>query len=353
MSGYLYVDKYIPSSFESVHFNFEVANKLKACASVVDLPHMIINGCEGSGRKTFALLYIKEKYRIEKIQIKHYIVEIKTGSKLIPLQILYSDYHYQIEPSVHGVYDRVIVQGFIKDILQTKPICNIPYNIIIINNADRLTVEAQQSLRRTLEKNMNNCRFIFIVNRESTLIDSLVSRCVQFRLSAPTETEIISVLKLICQQENIICQETQLKQIAQQSDRNLIKALHVLQQISLFHPRLLKVSSGINFGDINVNDKYIEEFSQRLIYTQKPQELVLLRERAYDLLVQCIDPIRVLKCIFFKVFIHLGNDDTKKHQLVNLLVKYENTLKQGSKPIYHIDAFAVSVVNLLNGFSVE
>jgi len=347
MTDYLYIDKYIPSTFDNISFNHNAAKKLSACAAG-NLPHMIIKGSEGSGRKTFALLYIKEKYHLDKINIKHHVVEIKNGSKVIDLQILYSDYHYHIEPSLNGVYDRVIVQGFIKDILQNKPICKIPYNIIIVNNADRLTLEAQQSLRRTLEKNISNCRFIFIVNQESTLIESLVSRCVQIRLSAATEQEIHGILKNICQQENLTHQESQLQQLATQSKRNLIKAMHALQYINLVKPSLLVKNTPINLDEIDINDQHINDLTLHIINSKKLQDLTIARDIAYDLLVQCIDPIKILKSIFFKVFDYL-EDDFKKHKLVELLVKYENTLKQGSKPIYHIDAFSVGVVNLLNG----
>jgi replication factor C subunit 3/5 len=311
---------------------------------------MIIKGGEGSGRKTFANLYIKEKYHQTDIRTKYETIAIKNGSKTIDLQMLYDDYHYQIDPSVHGVYDRIIMQGFVKDILQNKPISKTPYHIVIVNNADHLTFEAQQSLRRTLEKNINNCRFIFIVNQESNMIDPIVSRCIQIRLASPEQRDIVNVLKKICIQEQILHHIHQLEQLAAYSRRNLLKAMNLLQYVHLTTPHILTKSSMINMDEINSTDKYIANVAEQLILTKNPAELLGLRDAVYDLLVQCIEPIKILKGIFYVVFEHLGKisqNDDKKYQLVELLAKCENTLKQGSKPIYHIESFCIGVVIIL------
>lgn len=146
--------------------------------------------------------------------------------------MLYSDYHYQIDPSSYGVYDRLIIQGFIKDIIQVRPISRILYHLIIVNNADKLTIEAQQSLRRTLEKNINTCRFIFLVDQESNLIEALTSRCIQIRLSAPTISEIMNVFNKISSFESNmgdILNQEYLRQIAINANRNMAHALNHLQ----------------------------------------------------------------------------------------------------------------------------
>jgi|UniRef100_A0A6C0BL17 replication factor C subunit 3/5 len=344
----LFVDQYIPETFEQISFNQTAAQQLIACSKAIEIPHMILKGVEGSGRKTFATLFIKSKYHLEQLHTKYQTVAIKNGCKTIELQMLYSDYHYQIDPSLHGVYDRIIIQGFVKDILQNCPINRTtPYHTVIINNADRLTVEAQQSLRRTLEKNISNCRFIFIVNQESTMIDSIVSRCIQIRLAAPMEDQITRILEHICQTEKIAYQVSQLQQIASIAKRNLLKAMNLLQYLRLVHVEFLNRNHPISWMGININDQYIIMLAQQLMTLQTPQEILRLRETMYDLLVQCIDPVVVLKGIFEVIFAQVKHD-SQKHQLVDLLIKCENTLKQGSKPIYHLECFCLGVVEILH-----
>jgi replication factor C subunit 3/5 len=349
----LYTDKYVPESLETVQFNHKSAEKLIACSKVVNIPHLIIKGAKGSGRKTFANLYIKEKYHLSQLSIKYQTLEIKNANKTaIALQMLYSDYHYQIDPSAHGVYDRIIVQGFVKDILQTKPVCNIPYQIIVINNADHLTFEAQQSLRRTLEKSIDYCRFIFIINQDSSLIDSLESRCIQIRLSAPTENEITQVLEHICQSEQVQYNLSQLQQISRHSNRSLSQAMILLQDLQLHQPQSLHTSHVINFEQVCNDDGCTQEIVTELLNAKTPASLMNLRLSLYKLLVQCVDPIEILKSLFLMTLDYFERNFSKsermKHQLIQNLVKYENTLRLGSKPIYHLEGYCISVVNLLN-----
>lgn len=352
----LFIDKYRPQTFNDVNFNIEVAKKLKACAQTNDIPHLIIKGPKGCGKNTFANLYIKAKYNKESIRIRQQKLEIKHASKTIELQLLHSNYHYQIDPSVHGVYDRLIIQGFIKDILQAKPICDIPYHIIVIENADHLTLEAQQSLRRTLEKHIDNCRFIFIINQESTLIEPLMSRCIQLRLSAPNYDQIELILQNICKKENITYQPSQLKQIASYSQRNLNNAINLLQYINIYSPDLLGKNETIDFRTIVEIDNYLYDIVDTLFNKKSPKTILLLRTKLFDLLVHCVEPIDILKKLFHIIFNQFESksfSDKSKHQLVQILSKYENTLKQGSKPIYHLEGFIVSVLSLLQGLPIN
>ncbi len=346
----LFIDKYRPKLFANIEFNEKTAENLIACSRVNEIPHMIIKGPNGCGKNTFANLYIKSKYNKDYIQIKRHTLEIKHSNKTIELQFLYSSYHYQIDPSAHGVYDRLIIQGFVKDILQIKPICNIPYQMIIIENADKLTMEAQQSLRRTLEKHINNCRFIFILGQESTLIEPLMSRCVQFRLSAPEEFKITNILQNICEKENIDFNINQLNQIAKYSQRNLNLAINSLQYICINSPQLLSNNEVIDFKKIIDIDRHLCDILEILIGKKTPKIILVLRTKIFDLLVHCVEPIDILKKLFHLIFDYLEEknvDEQSKYQLVQILSKYETTLKQGSKPIYHLEGFIISVINLL------
>lgn len=341
----LFSDKYQVTSFDNIIYNEYPAQQLMACSRLDNIPHIIISGREGSGRKTFANLYIQSKYHLTNLPIRHQFVDIKNGTKSIELQLLYSDYHYQIDPSIHGVYDRLIVQGFVKDILQTKPISHIPYHIIIINNADRLTVEAQQSLRRTLEKNIGNCRFIFIITQETTLIDALVSRCIQIRIGSPTIENITTKLSTICQQENVPFKVSQIRQIAEYAERDMTRALNILQYMILKYGKQLISDTSINFIDIDVNSYYLDQLCQQLMRSKCPDDVLEMRKMLYELMVQCMDPIKIMKYVFYYFKKHMKPG--KEHQLVQIIVKYENTMKLGSKPIYHLEAMLVSIMNLL------
>jgi len=69
----------------------------------------------------------------------------------------------------------------LKSLLMLKSLANVPYKIICLDEADSLTKEAQQALRRTMEKFSATCRFILACNEISKLIDPIQSRCVIFK----------------------------------------------------------------------------------------------------------------------------------------------------------------------------
>ena len=345
----LFVDKYVPSCFDEVIFNQDIAQVLTACAKSVEIPHIVLRGCDGSGRKTFANLYIKSKYLLSKLVVKNSMVEIKNGTKTIELQLLYSDYHYHIDPSTHGVYDRVIIQHFTKDILQTRPISNIPYHTVIINNAERLTNEAQQSFRRTLEKNIVNSRFIFIVNRDYSLIGPLMSRCIQIRLKSPSNTDVTNMLQKICIDEKMTYQMSCLQKIAAYSKRNLAHAMNLLQYMSLNYPEMLSGADKTNFDIVNIKDHYYTSLFNYMMTIKELHNIGEIRNILFELLVHCIDPLQILKNIFHVMFNYLGyKNDIRIHQLIEILSKYENSLKSGSKPIYHLEGACISIIMLIN-----
>lgn len=109
-----------------------------------------------------------------------------------------------------GSFDRVVIQELLKEIAQTQQVdlnakqrfkgCalvafwnSIPYQIfpvVIINEADSLSRDAQAALRRTMEKYMSNMRIILCANSTSKLIAPIKSRCLLMRVAAPSPEEV-------------------------------------------------------------------------------------------------------------------------------------------------------------------
>lgn len=192
----LFTDKYYPRSLNDLDYNFELNRELLNIAKVKDLPHLMFCGIPGSGKKTRAMLFLRERFGESVTKVKKKDVTFKYPNKTIEFQLLYSNYHFQIDPSLHGVYDRSIIQDLIKKIMQLQlgsaDLSHGSHKVIVVENADRLTHEAQQSLRRTLELYVKTCRFIFLVNNEGNMIDPLQSRCLKLRVAAPSVSLAIS-----------------------------------------------------------------------------------------------------------------------------------------------------------------
>lgn len=102
-----------------------------------------------------------------------------------------------------GIYDRVVVQDLIKSTAQSVQLnsdLQKPFKgktliskydiVIIINEADKLSREAQHALRRTMEKYSHICRLILISESLSSIIQPVQSRCLCLRVSLPTEKSV-------------------------------------------------------------------------------------------------------------------------------------------------------------------
>jgi replication factor C subunit 3/5 len=100
-------------------------------------------------------------------------------------------------PSDNDHNDRHIIQNVVKEIASNTNIeskSGRGFKILIINEADKLTKDAQGGLRRTMEKYIKNCRMILICNNVHKLISPIRSRCLNLRIPAPEQGEIIQVL---------------------------------------------------------------------------------------------------------------------------------------------------------------
>ena len=95
----------------------------------------------------------------------------------------------------------------VKDFARTRAIGNVPYKIIYLDEADALTREAQQALRRTMENYTATCRFILSCNYSSKIIDPIQSRCAVFKFKPLEREEGCQIIDKIVLSEGIVVDE--------------------------------------------------------------------------------------------------------------------------------------------------
>ena len=113
------------------------------------------------------------------------------------------------------------------------------FQIIILDEADLLTTDAQSALRRIIEDNSNQTRFCIICNYVSKIIDPIVSRCAKFRFNSLSEESQIKHLKNIAYQENMKIEDEIITKIQKVSQGDLRKSINLLQTLSKISPNLL------------------------------------------------------------------------------------------------------------------
>jgi replication factor C subunit 3/5 len=103
------------------------------------------------------------------------------------------------------------------------------FKIIVLQEVDNLTKEAQAGLRRTMEKYMKSCRLIMSCNSLTKIIPPIRSRCLSIRVPCPSESEIQNILINIKLSESISVSDKQIEQIVSGCERNIRRAINSLQ----------------------------------------------------------------------------------------------------------------------------
>ena len=170
---------------------------------------------------------------VEKIKIDARVFQTTTNRKL-EFNIVASVYHLEITPSDVGNYDRVVVQDLLKEVAQTQQVdlnAKQRFKVVVINEADHLTRDAQAALRRTMEKYSPNLRLILLANSTANIIAPIRSRTLLIRVAAPSESDICKALTHVSKKEGWANIDGLNQRIATESGRNLRRALLMFEAI--------------------------------------------------------------------------------------------------------------------------
>jgi replication factor C subunit 3/5 len=310
-----------------------------------DFPHLLVYGPSGAGKKTRIIATLKELFGpgVEKIKIDARVFQTSSSRKL-EFNIVSSVYHLEITPSDVGNYDRVVIQDLLKEVAQTQQVdltAKQRFKVVVINEADHLTRDAQAALRRTMEKYSPNLRLILLANSTSNIIAPIRSRTLLVRVAAPSEEEICAVLKKVGAAERFKHVEALNQRIAKDSDRNLRKALLMFEAVYAQKYGLLTEILGAFANTMyseNVNEKtpipppdwetLIAQIADDIIQEHTPQRILQVRAKLYDLLTHCIPATVVLKTLTFKLVRQV--DDELKSEIVKWSAFYEHRIRMGS-----------------------
>ncbi|EON68028.1 replication factor C subunit 5 [Coniosporium apollinis CBS 100218] len=340
----LLVDKHRPRSLDKLSYHHDLSERLRALAQSGDFPHLLVYGPSGAGKKTRIVATLKELYGpgVEKIKIDSRVFQTTSNRKL-EFNIVASVYHLEITPSDVGNYDRVVIQDLLKEVAQTQQVdlsAKQRFKVVVINEADHLTRDAQAALRRTMEKYSPNLRLILLANSTSNIIAPIRSRTLLLRVAAPTEDDICKVLKNVGARENYKDVEALNKRIAKESGRNLRRALLMYEAV---HAQNEDVNERTPIPPPDW-EALIEQIASEIVAEHSPARILQVRAKLYDLLTHCIPPTTILKTLTFKLIPKV--DNALKAELIKWSAFYEHRIRLGSKHIFHLEAFVAKYMRI-------
>jgi len=365
----LWVDKYRPKKLDQLTYHKNLTEMLRKMVHHGNFPHLLFYGPPGAGKKTRILALLQEVFGkgVTKIKTEHR--SFKVNTKTIEITTLGSIYHIEMNPSDAGIYDRVVVQDIIKEIASSQSLVSAAqivaqknnnknnknnkeetehnnkkrrkphFKVVILNEVDKLSKDAQHGLRRTMEKYMSTCRIILQCNAVSKVIEPLRSRCLCVRVAAPSHSEIVEIIKNVAGKERVTINDEYAKQIAIKCHRNLRRALLMLQVQSTESNQLVMAENENSSKKLKTApwQLFIEELARIVVEEQSPQRLLLARQKLYELLANCIPS----DIIFEKLTTSLMEnvDDSLRTDIVKWAAYHEHRMQLGAKPIVHLEAF--------------
>ena len=167
----LWVEKYRPSTLDSYIGNEHLRSKVKLYIESGDLPHLLLYGRAGTGKTTLAKLLVNN---------------------------IDCDYLY-INASDENSVD--VVREKVKNFASTLGFAEM--KVIILDECDYITPNAQAALRNLMETFSKHCRFILTCNFVERIIDPIQSRCQSFQIIPPDRKQVALHLSKILQNENV------------------------------------------------------------------------------------------------------------------------------------------------------
>jgi len=122
-----------------------------------------------------------------------------------------------------------VVRNQIKNFARIMPAGDAPFKILVLDEADHLTADAQHALRRTMESYAGSCRMVLICNYSSRIIPPIQSRCAIFRFARLSDSSITERLKYIAKKEKISANAAGIQAILYLAEGDMRAAINLLQ----------------------------------------------------------------------------------------------------------------------------
>src|SRR3989338_4602410 len=309
----IWTEKYRPGKFEDVVGQDEIVKRVKALTNSLNIPHLLFAGPPGTGKSTLALITVKDLY----------------GDK-------WRENYLELNASdERGIQ---IVREKVKNFARTKSLGNVPFKVIFLDEADALTPEAQQALRRTMENYSATCRFILSCNYSSKIIDPIQSRCAIFRFKLLEKKDVEKIITKIAVSEKITITSEAVSVLYEGSEGDCRKCINLLQATASISP-----SIGADLVSTILSSAKQKDIRVVLDYALAG-EFQEAREKLLDLMLkESVSGQDVIKSIQKEIW-NLPVEPMIKVKLTEKTGEAEFRIVEGSDPFIQLQALLASFV---------
>jgi len=267
-----WVDKYRPKKLKDIAYQTEVIKVLNECKKTGQLTHMIFYGPPGTGKTSTILSLVNELY----------------GQNIMEQRVI--ELNASDERGINVVRNKIIsfAKTSVGSIDENYP-CP-PYKIIILDEADAMTTEAQAALRTIMETMSEITRFCFICNYINQIIEPIASRCMKFRFKSVSDETMREKLKFVAKSEKFDIDNNIIDKITEYTKGDVRHGIMTLQYLKYIYD-----SQGcITLTDVYQITNYlpvetIQELFNNCIYNKNSTiksikgEIINLRQKGYSI----------------------------------------------------------------------
>uniref|UniRef100_A0A3P9KL73 Replication factor C subunit 5 n=2 Tax=Oryzias TaxID=8089 RepID=A0A3P9KL73_ORYLA len=213
-----WVEKYRPQKLDDLISHRDILSTIQRFVREDRLPHLLLYGPPGTGKTSTILACARQLYKDK--EFNSMVLELNASDD-------------------RGID---VVRGPILSFASTRTIFKKGFKLVILDEADAMTQDAQNALRRVIEKFTENTRFCLICNYLSKIIPALQSRCTRFRFGPLSADQMIPRLRHVIQEESIDITEDGMKAIVTLSSGDMRRSLNVLQSTSMAYGKVTEDS---------------------------------------------------------------------------------------------------------------
>jgi replication factor C subunit 3/5 len=209
-----WVEKYRPHTLDDLVSHKEIIRTISKLINDNQLPHLLFYGPPGTGKTSTILAAAKQIYTAQ--QYKSLVLELNAS-----------------DDRGIGIVREEIVAFAQNRTLHVDTKAKIHFKLIILDEADAMTKDAQNALRRVIEKYTENVRFCIICNYLSKIIPALQSRCTRFRFAPLSKDQVMPRLQYVIESEGLNVTESGKQALFELSSGDMRRVLNVLQSSAL------------------------------------------------------------------------------------------------------------------------
>jgi len=205
-----WVEKYRPTALDELISHKDIISTIQRFMKEDRLPHLLFYGPPGTGKTTTILACARQLYSPQ--EFKSMVLELNASD----------------DRGINVVREQVLSFASTRTMSANKK-----FKLIILDEADAMTKDAQNALRRIIEKFTDNVRFCLICNYLSKIIPAIQSRCTRFRFAPLAKDLMIPRLKHVIEQENLNVSEDGIKALVTLAEGDMRRSLNILQSTSM------------------------------------------------------------------------------------------------------------------------